>query len=119
MDNYLTINEDVKIKIEIADDREEQMRGLMFRNELDENSGMLFVFEEEGIRPFWMKNTLMPLEIIHIDKDRKIVDIIHAVPCGKEPCERYYPGAKSKYALEVNEGFSEKNNVKIGSRVEF
>jgi uncharacterized protein len=116
--DYLVV-ENVKIKVEIADSLEEKMQGLMNRESLGENEGMLFIFDDEDYYSFWMKNTLIPLEIIHIDENMEIVDIIHAVPCEEEPCESYKAIEMSKYVLEVNEGFSGKNNIRIGSKVSF
>lgn len=63
----------VKINAEIADDNEERIKGLMFRERLNENSGMFFVFENEEEQTFWMKNTLIALDIIFIDKNLEIV----------------------------------------------
>src|SRR3989344_4541488 len=76
----------IKINVEIADDNEERMKGLMFRERLDENAGMLFVFEDEQYQAFWMKNTLIPLDIIFIGKNLEIVDIENAVPCKTGDC---------------------------------
>ena len=107
----------LKLNVEIADDNEERMNGLMFRKNLDENSGMFFVFENEKLQTFWMKNTLIPLDIIFIDKDLKIVDIKHAVPCEKDPCVLYKSSEKSRFVLEVNGNFTIKNNINIGNRI--
>ena len=108
----------IKIKVEVADDNSEREIGLMFRKNLDENSGMLFVFDEENYQTFWMKNTLIPLDIIFIDNNFKIVDIKHAVPCKEEPCEIYSSGKPAKYVLEVNGNFTTKKNIKIGDNIE-
>lgn len=105
--------------VEIADDNEERQKGLMFREEMDENSGMLFIFENSDYYNFWMKNTLIPLDIIWISEDMKIVDIQNAVPCLEEPCEIYKPREKAFYVLEVNSGFAERNEINIGDEVKF
>ena len=107
----------VRLNVEIADDNQERMNGLMFRKNLDENSGMLFVFDNEESQIFWMKDTLIPLDMIFIGKDLKIINIEHALPCGKEPCPLYKSQAPSKYVLEVNSGFSAKNNLKAGDKI--
>ena len=103
----------IKINAEIADDNEERTRGLMFRKILDENSGMLFVFDDEDFQTFWMKNTLIPLDIIFIDKNFRIVDIKNAAPCEKDPCSMYQSSMPAKYVLEVNSRFSDKNNIRV------
>ncbi|MBI2654054.1 DUF192 domain-containing protein [Candidatus Woesearchaeota archaeon] len=107
----------IKINAEIADDNEERMNGLMFRKNLDENEGMLFVFDNEEVQIFWMKNTLIPLDMIFINENLEIVGIKHAVPCEKEPCGIYQSEKPAKYVLEVNGNFTIKNKIKIGDRI--
>ena len=106
-----------KISVEIADDNEERMKGLMFRERLDENSGMLFIFHKEEYQKFWMKNTLIPLDMIFIDKNFKIVDIKNAVPCKKEPCILYGSLQPAEYVLEVNSNFTSENGIRLGDRI--
>ncbi len=107
----------IKINIEIADDNEERAKGLMFREHLNENDGMLFVFDDENYQTFWMKNTLIALDIVFIGKDFKIVDIKYAVPCREEPCALYKSSGPAKYVLEVGVNFTAKNKIKIGDEV--
>ena len=107
----------IKINVEIADDRQEMMNGLMFREHLNENDGMLFVFQNEEQQTFWMKNTLIPLDMIFIGGDFKIVDIKYAVPCEKDPCRLYESSKPAKYVLEVNGNFTNRNGVKVGDLV--
>jgi len=126
--NYFKIN-DAEIKevcinercfdVEIVDSDEKRQRGLMFRKSLEDDSGMLFIFDKEEIYPFWMKNTLIALDIIWIDSDLEVVYIAKAVPCITEECESYIPAEKAKYVLEVNSGVSEERNIGIGDRVRF
>ena len=106
-----------KINVEIADEPQEQSLGLMRRQSLEENSGMLFIFENEQIRNFWMKNTLIPLDMVFISKDLVIVDIIEAEPCKEDPCSVYTGKGAAKYVLEVNKGYSDKNGVHKGDKV--
>ena len=106
----------IKINVEIADDNQERMRGLMFREHLNENNGMLFVFENEERQIFWMKNTLIPLDMIFININFKIVDIKHAVPCEENPCPLYESSKPAKYVLEVNGNFTTRDNIKIGDK---
>ena len=107
----------IKIDAEIADKDEERMNGLMFRENLSENKGMLFVFDNEETRTFWMKNTLIPLDMIFIGKNLEIVDIKYAVPCKEEPCTLYTSEKPAKYVLEVNANFTAKNKIKIGDKL--
>lgn len=88
--------------LEIVDTDQTRKYGLMNRTHLDKNKWMLFVFEEEKIYPFWMKNTLIPLDMIWIDKSWKIVDIQTAQPCKRDPCPSYIPSWSGLYVLEIN-----------------
>lgn len=105
-------------QVEIADMPEERMTGLMGRHRLDSNSGMLFVFEKEDGYGFWMKNTLISLDIIWIDAEGKIVFIKNnALPCRTESCETFYPYKKAKYVLEINGGLSGEIGLKAGDEM--
>src|SRR3989338_3158581 len=88
--------EKTKVNVEIADDAKERATGLMFREFLGDDSGMLFVFDDENARNFWMKNTLIPLDIIFISKGFEIVDIKYAEPCKEDPCASYSPVKPAK-----------------------
>jgi len=106
--------------VELAETQEERSRGLMYRETLDKDKGMLFIFDEEKEHSFWMKNTLIPLDIIWINKDKEVVDIKKNVqPCVEEKCEIFKPSNKAKYVLELNAGQSDKTNIKIGDRFNF
>ena len=107
---------DISIEVEIADSVEEQTKGLMYREHLAEHAGMLFVFDQESRKSFWMKNTLIPLDMIHITNEGIIVDIMTAQPCTADPCKTYPSVYPAQYVLEVNAGFAEKNNIHIGDR---
>lgn len=109
--------EKISINVEYADTKEKMERGLMFRESLDENAGMFFAFDKEYQYTFWMKNTLIPLDVIFISKNFNIVDIIPTEPCKEDPCQSYKPKVDSQYVLEVNSGFTAKNNIKIGDEV--
>jgi uncharacterized membrane protein (UPF0127 family) len=113
------INKDGKsvfIEVELANTTVKQMKGLMFRNSLGANEGMLFVFSGEQYRTFWMMNTTIALDAIHISANGSVVDIIQMDPCKSLVfCKRYTPKAKGKYVLEVNQGFAEKNGIEIGN----
>ena len=108
-----------RIFVELADTPKEREEGLMFREELCDDCGMLFVFEEKGRHDFWMKNVVIPLDILFIDKDWLIVDIISAEPCTEDPCEHYLPSEDILYAVEVNKGFVAQHNISQGDYVTF
>ena len=106
--------------VEIADYPEERLLGLMYRKYLAKDNGMVFVFPSQSKRSFWMKNTLIPLDIIYIDKTLRIRRIIHqARPCIKDPCPTYPSNAPVQYTLEINAGLSKKYGIKEGQRVNF
>lgn len=105
------------VNVEVVDTPAEREIGLMFRKSLGEDEGMLFIFENSGNYPFWMKNTLIPLDMIWINSDFKIVEIQTAVPCTQEPCGVYGGKELAKYVVEVNAGFAEKNWIKVGDGV--
>ncbi len=107
-------------KVEIASSQEELSKGLMFRESLNKNSGMLFVFPEENFYSFWMQNTLIPLDIIWINADNKIVFIKNdAQPCLEDICESFFPNEKALYVLEINSGITEEIGLEVGDEVDF
>jgi uncharacterized membrane protein (UPF0127 family) len=106
-----------RVRVEIADTEAERSRGLMFRERLAEGDGMIFIFEEAGFYPFWMKNTLIPLDMLWLDRSGRVLSIAHAVPpCKADPCPTYppEPGTQALYVVEVVAGFAKKHNVKAG-----
>ena len=103
------------INVEIMRTRQEHSRGLQFRKTLDADSGMLFVFEKSYPYSFWMKDTLIPLDIIWIDESKKVIHIAHNVPpCKELPCPTYIPLSKALYILEVNAGYANKLGLQVG-----
>jgi hypothetical protein len=103
----------------------EQIQGLMYIEQMPEDEGMLFIFKEDAERSFWMKNMLIPLDIIYINSNNKIVSISrNAVPCtvtdkNQTKCPSYKSEKPAKYVLEINageslkQGFNVNDNVKI------
>ena len=105
------------LDIEIADDEYQTQTGLMYRDHMDKKQGMLFIFPDERPRSFYMKNTQIPLDIIYINSNKKVVSIQkNAKPFDETslPSE----GA-AKYVLEINSGLSNTWNIAPGDRVEF
>ena len=106
-------------EVEIADNFANRAIGLMYRRNLDQNKGMLFIFSKEGIYSFWMKNTLIPLDIVWMDKDGRIVLVSENVqPCSKGSCIPITPNQKAKYVLEINSGEAKRIQMKIGDKME-
>jgi hypothetical protein len=104
------------IFIEISDDPEERMSGLMYRDRINDSSGMIFIFENEYPYSFWMKDTYIPLDMMFISENLYIVDINHnAIPGSTIP---YQSRSACKYVIEVNGGFCESHGIKIGDKVE-
>ncbi len=102
--------------LEIADDPFSRSVGLSGRDEMDKNHGMIFVYEYEieGLS-FWMKDTLIPLDIVFFDRNFEIVDIIEKVPiCEEDPCPEYISDQKAQYVVELNAGWIKENEVEIG-----
>lgn len=101
-----------EVQCEIADTMYKQALGLMNRENLDENKGMLFIFNDEKVREFWMKNTLISLDMIFLDKNFKIVSIVeNAQSCKTIDCEIYSSLYPAKYVVEINGGLSKKYNI--------
>jgi uncharacterized protein len=108
------------VKTEIAADEETRAQGLMYRDQLRPGTGMLFFFPRDGEYPFWMRNTMIPLDMIWIDSDRKIVAMHHDVPpCKTEECPNYAPRARSRYVLELAGGEARKHGLKVGDQLRF
>lgn len=107
--------EGVELRVELARTAGERSRGLMFREELAEDGGMLFVYEEDTGAGFWMKDTLIPLSIAFIAADGTIVDIQDMEPLSEDT---HRPSEAYRYALEVNQGWFQQNGFDVGDRVE-
>jgi uncharacterized protein len=106
--------------VEIANTSMQRTMGLMHREHLAADSGMLFVFEQPGYYPFWMKNTLIPLDMFWMDEGFQ-VDYIHAnaTPCKTAPCPFYGASRDAKYVLELNAGASANAGITVGDKAAF
>jgi uncharacterized membrane protein (UPF0127 family) len=107
----------VCFSVEIPVTQYQMEYGLMNRSHLDSNKGMLFIFEKEGNYSFWMKNTLIPLDIIWINSSQNVVYIKkNAQPCTPDYCPSIVPRKNAKYVLEINGGLSDKYEIKVGDK---
>lgn len=105
------------IDIEVADDNAEREQGLMYRDTMAENAGMLFLMGEEEIQSFWMKNTIISLDILYVDSDRRIVSIHkNCTPYSLEQIPSVKPAL---YVVEVNAGYTGKHSIKVGDMISF
>lgn len=105
-----------ELTVEIADTRETQEKGLMGRKSMSEDHGMLFVYDRDSRKSFWMKNTLIPLSIAYIATDGTIREIYDMEPLSTRIVESRY---SVRYALEVNQGAFLRHGIKEGDKVEF
>ncbi len=106
---------DTQITVETAVTPDERATGLMYREDLDDGFGMLFVFEEPRMQSFWMKNTVIPLSIAYADADGRILEIYDMEPESLAPVRSRYP---AKFALEVPQGFFLRADIRIGDRMD-
>ncbi len=105
-------------RVELAFTAQQRAQGLMFRKNLEQYQGMLFVFENAGIHGFWMKNTLIPLDIVWIGENKKIIYISqNTPPCAADSCPNYGPREPAKYVLELNAGQIKKIGAAIGDEI--
>ncbi len=105
-----------EVMVEIADDPETRGRGLMNRDSIPEDHGMLFVYPEEQILSFWMRNTRIPLDIAFLDRSGFILEIQQMEPHDERSHASSQP---AMYALELRQGWFEDHGVEAGDRVEF
>lgn len=107
--------------VEIADDNSERARGLMFRDSLQPDHGMLFIHEREEPQAYWMKNTKIPLDILYFDASRKLVSIQRDVPACTlgNRCPSYPSKGPARYVLELNAGEAKRLELGIGDEIRF
>ena len=107
----------VVVSVEIADTAATREYGLMYRKQLDEDAGMIFVFKTSQHLEFWMKNTVIPLDMIFADSTGKIIGIVRKAVPFSEGIDSV--DGDSQYVLEVNGGFCDRHGVKAGDRLRF
>jgi uncharacterized membrane protein (UPF0127 family) len=110
-----------RFTVEVADEHEERARGLMFRETMPADHGMLFVHDREQPLAYWMKNTRIPLDILYFDSGRRLVSIQRRVPpCSAgDACPNYPSEGPAKYVLELNAGRSDALDLERGDMITF
>ncbi len=109
-----------KFTVEIADTMEKQAIGLMFRKNVPDDFGMLFIYNVEDYHGFWMKNCLVHLDIIYLNKEKQVVDMyINVPPCKEDPCKTYVTRVPAQYVLELRGNRTKEINLKIGDSIFF
>ena len=109
---------DARLYVEIADDAQEQRRGLTRVENLPADQGMAFVWTEPVEGTFWMKDTLIPLSIAFVDEGGRVVGIRDMPPCGSDPCPHYGIDEPYVLAIEANLGWFDDHGVELGDRAE-
>ncbi|VAX20346.1 hypothetical protein MNBD_NITROSPINAE02-977 [hydrothermal vent metagenome] len=108
------------VSVEVMSSGDQRAKGLMYRDGLEEGTGMFFVYPEEQLLAFWMKNMRFSIDIIFIDKNFVIRKIWRSVPpCVDEPCEIYQSVENVRYTLEVDAGFCEQYGVMEKQRIQY
>jgi len=102
------------LKVEVAATIEQRMKGLMFREKLGANDGMLFVFDEPGYHAMWMKNTPLPLSVAFVDGAGAILNILDMEP---HTLDQHAAAGPAVYAIETNKGWFARRGIKAGDKV--
>lgn len=113
----MTAGGSVRLSVWIARTESARQRGLMDRRSLAAGWGMVFLYGAPTTRPFWMKDTLIPLSIAFWDSTSRIVTMLDMAPCRSDPCPLYSPGRPYDGAVEANLGFFAASRVAVGDRV--
>jgi uncharacterized membrane protein (UPF0127 family) len=109
-----------RIELELAITPEEISQGLMYRPSLSDHRGMLFLFGQDRQPSFWMKNTLIPLDLVFLSRDGVVTEIIaNAPPCAADPCPQYLPAAPARAVLEVTAGTASRQGLTAGAQLTF
>jgi uncharacterized membrane protein (UPF0127 family) len=115
-----TVPDGTRVHLELALTDQEKAIGLMFRDSLAADSGMLFVFDADAPLAFWMKNTFIPLDFVWLDAKGRVVDIrANVPPCRADPCPSYEPVRPARTMLELNAGFAAAHGIKRGAELRF
>ncbi|USZ69875.1 DUF192 domain-containing protein (plasmid) [Halorussus salilacus] len=114
--------EDATVSLEVANTSDERQEGLMHRQSLPEDHGMVFVYEEAAPRSFWMKNTYVPLDIVFVAPNGSVLNVEHAEPqpnASDAELQRYRSDGDAKYVVELERGFANETGVEPGTEFVF
>ena len=111
-------NVDALLYVDVADDADEQRRGLSGIEQLPADEGMAFVWPEPVGSAFWMKDTLIPLSIAFVDEGGRVIDVLDMQPCESDPCPTYGVDESYVLAVEANLGWFDDHGVGAGDRAE-
>lgn len=109
---------DIRMPVLVADQPELRMIGLMRREDLPDEAGMLFVYDTPDAGPYWMMNVTIPLSIAFVGQDGTVQQIMDMEPCAAEPCARYQPDDEYLYAVEANLGYFDSHDITPGWTME-
>ncbi|WP_458209511.1 DUF192 domain-containing protein [Haladaptatus sp. NG-SE-30] len=119
---FVTDGNRTSVTLEVANSGDERASGLMFRKSLPEQHGMVFVFDSAASRTFWMKNTLIPLDIIFVSANGTVINVAHADPqpnASDSELRRYSSDAPAKYVVEMEQGFANRTGIEPGTKLVF
>ncbi|WP_049972203.1 DUF192 domain-containing protein [Haladaptatus cibarius] len=120
--SFVTNGERTNVTLEVANSPDERSQGLMHRESLPENHGMVFVFDEAQPQTFWMKNTPLPLDIIFISADGTVINVEQADPqpnASDLELDRYSSDEPAKYVVEMRQGFANREGIESGTTFVF
>jgi uncharacterized membrane protein (UPF0127 family) len=107
-------------RVEVARTPEEQAQGLMFRESLPAKTGMIFLFSDKGVHRFWMKNTMIPLDMVWMDEHGRALFVsAQTPPCSADPCPSYGPDSPASIVLEIAGGDAAREKIVVGSVLQF
>ncbi|WP_227357045.1 DUF192 domain-containing protein [Haladaptatus salinisoli] len=119
---FVTDGNRTSVTLEVANSPDERSHGLMYRRSLPRNHGMLFVFGEATTQSFWMKNTLIPLDIIFVSANGTVINVAHADPqpeASDSQLRSYTSEAPAKYVVEMRQGFANRTGIEPGTKLVF
>lgn len=118
--SILFIEQQIIVHVEIANNQSQREYGLMHRTHLAQNQGMLFSYPDQALRRMWMKNTLLPLDVLFLDDEKRIVSLLENLqPCRHAPCPIYTSRVPARYMLELNANFINRHQITIGQALDF
>ncbi|WP_423746155.1 DUF192 domain-containing protein (plasmid) [Haladaptatus sp. SPP-AMP-3] len=119
---FVTNGDRTTVELEVANSYDERERGLMYRKSLPKNHGMIFVFENPSVQSFWMKNTLIPLDMIFVAPDGTVLNVAHADTqpnASDSELRTYRSDGDAKYVVEMRQGFAERVGIEPGTKLAF